>query len=120
MKIRPTPTEARIKRAMKQAERRAKVATRNAAHAAHRDGLHTIASHLRQMGADDKTAAAIAASVRKQFAKDRVKGIKGFALKDGIRRHCVRYTRSQILTGLVAYTPKKPAYRAFRTLALAA
>lgn len=118
MKIRPTIEEARIKRAMKQAERRAKVATRNAAHTAHRDSLHTIASHLRAMGADNKTATAIAATLRKKTSP----GVRGFALKDGVRRTCTRYTRAQVLAALTVYKPRKRALIDARTnmLALAA
>lgn len=118
MKIRPTGKEAQFKRHMRRAQRRATVATRNAAHAAHRDGLHTIASHLRHMGADDKTAAAIAATLRKKTSR----GVKGYALKDGVRRKCVRYTRGQVLAALVIYKPRSAAYKAARTdmLALAA
>ncbi|KOX10316.1 hypothetical protein ADL05_25960 [Nocardiopsis sp. NRRL B-16309] len=101
---------------MRQAARRATVATRKAASAAHRDGLHTIASHLRQMGADEKTATAIAATLRKKVTP----GIRGFALKDGVRRSCTRYTRGQILAALVVYKPRSDANKAFRTLALAA
>ena len=116
MRHRPTVAEARIKRHMRQAQRRAKAATRNAAKAEHRGSLHTAASHLRQMGADDATATGMASSIRKKLSG----GIRGFALRDGVRRACTRYTRAQVLTALTAYKPRKDAYKAFRDLALAA
>lgn len=118
MKIRPTGTEARIKRVMRRAQRQADVATRKTAKAAHRDSLHTIASHLRAMGADDKTATGMAATLRKKATGGR----KGFALADGHRRACTRYTRAQVLSALTVYKPRKQAYRDARAhlLALAA
>lgn len=116
MRRRPTPAEARVKRMMRQSERRATVATRKAAHAEHRGSLHTTAGHLRDMGADDATATGMAASIRKRLSG----GIKGFALKDGVRRACTRYTRAQVIAALVAYKPRKADYKAFRDLALAA
>ncbi|MCP3017320.1 hypothetical protein NGM33_28715 [Nocardiopsis dassonvillei] len=116
MRHRPTVAEARIKRHMRQAARRAKVATRKTAHAEHRGSLHTAAGHLRQMGADDATATGMASSIRKRLSG----GIKGFALRDGVRRACTRYTRGQVIAALTAYKPRKDAYKAFRDLALAA
>ncbi len=116
MKIRPTGTEARIKRVMKQAERRAKVATRTAATAAHRDGRRTIASHLRTLGVDDATATGMAATLRKKITP----GVRGYALKDGTRRRCTRYTLGQVLAALTDYKPRKDTYKAARLLALAA
>lgn len=116
MRRRPTIAEARIKRHMHRAARRAQVATRKAAHVAHRGGLHTVASHLRAMGADDATATGMAASIRKKLTG----GVRGFARKDGQRRACTRYTRSQILAALVTYKPRKKAFQAFRDIALAA
>lgn len=113
---RPTVAEARIKRHMRRAARRAQVATRKTAHAEHRDSLHTVASHLRAMGADDATATGMAATLRKKLAG----GVKGFALRDGVRRACTRYTRTQVLAALTVYKPRKDAYKAFRDLALAA
>ena len=65
MKQRPTGTEARIKRHMRQAARRAEVATRAAAKAAHRNSLRTNASHLRALGIDDQVATGMAATLRK-------------------------------------------------------
>lgn len=114
MKQRPTPTEARIKRHMRQADRRAKVATRNAAHTAHHNSLHTAASHLRHTGVDPKTAEGMAATLRKKIHG----GVKGIAKKDGVRRPCVRYTRTQTLAGLVAYKPRKAEYKAGRRHAI--
>lgn len=118
MKKRPTTTEARIKRHMKQAARREAVATRNAARAAHRASRHTVASHLRTMGADDTTATGMAATLRRKATN----GIKGYALKDGVRRPCTRYTRNQVLNLLAAYKPRKAAFKIVRQnlLALAA
>ena len=116
MRHRPTVTEARIKRHMRQAQRRAQVATRKTAHNAHRGSLHTVASHLRDMGADDATATGMASSIRKRLSG----GIRGFALRDGVRRACTRYTRAQVITALTVYKPRKGTYKAFRDLALAA
>lgn len=115
MRHRPTIREARVKRHMRQATRRAKVVTRKAAHAEHRGSLHTAASHLRAMGADDATATGMAASIRKRLTG----GVKGFALKDGVRRHCTRYTRTQVLTALVVYKPRKDTYKTARASVLA-
>lgn len=116
MRHRPTVAEARIKRHIRQAARRAQVATRKTAHAEHRGSLHTTASHLRQMGADDATATGMAASIRKKLSG----GVKGFALRDGVRRACTRYTRTQVIAALTVYKPRKKAFQDFRTLALAA
>lgn len=115
---RPTVTEARIKKAMRRLQRQADTATRNAAHAAHRAERHTIAAHLRAMGVDEATATGIAATLRKKATG----GVKGFALKNGVRRSCVRYTRGQILGLLNGYRPRKEAFKVVRTqlLALAA
>lgn len=110
MRHRPTVAEARIKRHMHRAARRAKVATRKAAHAEHRGSLHTAASHLRQMGADDATATGMAASIRKKLSG----GVSGFALRDGVRRACTRYTRTQVLTALVTYKPRNDTYKTTR------
>src|SRR5690554_6178605 len=104
MKQRPTGTEARIKRHMRQAARRAEVATRAAAKAAHRNSLRTNASHLRALGIDDQVATGMAATLRKKIHGA---GVRGYAKKDGVRRPCTRYTRGQILTALVAYKPRK-------------
>ncbi|WP_017602310.1 hypothetical protein [Nocardiopsis lucentensis] len=107
---RPTVAEARIKRHMHRAARRNQVAQRTAARAAHRDERHTIGSHLRNMGADDTTATGIAASLRKKTTP----GVKGYALKDGTRRKCTRYTRAQVLIALAAYKPRKTEYKTAR------
>jgi len=118
MRIRPTNAEARIKKEMRRGERRAKVATRTAAHNAHRAGLKTVAGHLRAMGVDDVTATGMAATLRKKLNG----GVKGFAKKDGTRRRCTRYTLGRVMGGLVTYRPRKDTYKAARTelLALAA
>lgn len=116
MRNRPSVAEARIKRHMRRAARRAQVAQRNTARAAHRDSLHTVASHLRAMGADDATATGMAASIRKRLSG----GVEGFALRDGVRRPCTRYTRAQVLTGLVTYKPRKDTYKTARDHMLAA
>lgn len=116
MRHRPTVAEARIKRHMRQAARRAGVATRTAAHAAHRGSLHTVASHLRAMGADDATATGMASSIRKRLSG----GVKGYALRDGVRRACTRYTRAQVIAALAVYKPRKADYKTFRDIALAA
>lgn len=110
MRHRPTIREARIKRHMRQSARRATVATRKAAHAEHRGSLHTVAGHLRQMGADDATATGMAASIRKRLSG----GIKGFALRDGVRRACTRYTRTQVIAALTVYKPRKADYKTAR------
>lgn len=115
MKQRPTGNEARIKRHMRQAKRRALVATRAAAKAAHHDSLGTAASHLRAMGADDKTATGMAATLRRKVVG---RGVKGIAKKNGIRRACTRYTRGQILTALIAYKPRKAEYKDARRHAI--
>lgn len=116
--MRPTVTEARIKKAMRRLQRQADTQARNAAKAAHRAERHTIASHLRTLGVDDATATGMAATLRKKATH----GVKGFALKDGVRRPCVRYTRGQFVALLAAYKPRKAEYKAARThlLALAA
>ena len=118
MRIRPTGTEARVKKEMRRGERRAKVATRTAAHAAHRTGLKTVAGHLRSLGVDDVTATGMAATLRKRIDG----GVKGFAKKNGVRRACTRYTLGRVMGGLVTYRPRKDTYKAARTqlLALAA
>lgn len=116
MRHRPTVAEARIKRHMHRAARRAQVATRKAAHNAHRGSLHTTASHLRDMGADDATATGMAASIRKRLTG----GVKGYALKDGVRRACTRYTRAQVIAALTAYKPRKANYKTARDHMLAA
>ncbi|QVJ03043.1 hypothetical protein KGD82_13495 [Nocardiopsis eucommiae] len=116
--MRPTVTEARIKRHMRRLQRQADTATRNAAKAAHRAERHTIASHLRAMGVDEATAAGMTATLRKKATG----GVKGFAKKNGSRRACVRYTRNQILGLLNGYKPRKAEFKIARTqlLALAA
>ena len=116
---RPTPAQARTNRLTRQARRRALVATRTAAKAAHRAERHTIASHLRTMGVDEATAAGMASTLRKKITG---RGIKGYALKDGTRRPCTRYTRNQVLAALVDYKPRKAEYKTTREnlLALAA
>lgn len=115
---RPTPAQARTNRLTRQARRRALVATRTAAKAAHRAERHTIASHLRAMGVDEATAAGMAATLRRKITA----GVRGFALKDGKRRPCVRYTRGQVLAALAGYKPRKATYKTTREhlLALAA
>lgn len=113
--MRPTVTEARIKRHMRRLQRQADTAQRAAARAAHRAERHTIASHLRALGVDDATATGMAATLRKKATH----GVKGYALKDGVRRRCVRCTRSQVLAALMDYKPRKKAFQAARTTALA-
>ncbi|MFL1440414.1 hypothetical protein [Nocardiopsis protaetiae] len=116
--MRPTVTEARIKKAMRRLQRRADTATRNAARAAHRAERHTIASHLRSLGVDEDTATGMAATLRKRITP----GVRGYALKSGTRRRCTRYTQGQVLAALVDYKPRKAEYRDARAhlLALAA
>lgn len=116
---RPTPAQARTNRLVRQLQRRALVAKRAAAKAAHRNERHTVASHLRAMGADETTASGMAATLRRKVTGA---GVRGFALKDGQRRSCTRYTRTQILAALEAYKPRKEAFKVARTqiLALAA
>lgn len=116
---RPTPSQARTNRLNRQAQRRALAATRTAAKAAHRDSRHTVASHLRAMGVDETTAAGMASTLRRKIHGP---GVKGYALKDGRRRPCVRYTRPQVIAALVEYQPRKDIYKTTRThlLALAA
>ncbi|WP_431870837.1 hypothetical protein [Nocardiopsis eucommiae] len=116
--MRPTVTEARIKRHMRRLQRQADTATRNAARAAHRAERHTIAAHLRNMGVDEATATGMAATLRKKATG----GVKGFVKKNGIRRDCTRYTRGQVLALLDAYKPRKEAFKVARQnlLALAA
>ena len=116
---RPTPAQARTYRLARQTRRRALVATRTAAKAAHRAERHTIASHLRTMGVDEATAAGMASTLRRKIHGP---GVKGYALKDGRRRPCVRYTRPQVIAALVEYQPRKATYKDTREnlLALAA
>lgn len=114
MKQRPTITEAKFKRHMHRAGRRAKVATRNAAKAAHHDSFSTAASHLRQAGVDDQVAAGMAATLRKKITGGR----KGIAKKNGVRRPCTRYTSGQFLAGLIAYKPRKAEYKDARRHAI--
>ncbi|MEU0236753.1 hypothetical protein ABZ234_03615 [Nocardiopsis sp. NPDC006198] len=118
MTRRPTGTEARIKKEMRRLQRRADVARRNAAKAAHRNGLRTAAGHLRALGVDDATATGMAATLRKKIAG----GIEGFVRKDGVRRSCTRHTQGQVMAALVGYKPRKDTYRDARIqlLALAA
>lgn len=104
---RPTATEARIKRHMRRLQRQADTATRNAARAAHRAERHTIASHLRNLGVDEATATGMAATLRKRITP----GVRGYALKDGIRRRCTCYTLGQMLAALVDYKPRKKAFQ---------
>lgn len=115
MKQRPTVTEARIKRHMRRADRRATVATRAAAKAVHRAERHTVASHLRAMGVDEATASGMASTLRKKVVG---RGVKGIALKNGTRRKCTRYTRGQILAALIAYRPRKAEYKDARRHAI--
>ena len=114
-----TPSQARTNRLNRQAQCRALAATRTAAKAAHRDSRHTVASHLRTMGVDETTAAGMASTLRRKIHGP---GVKGYALKDGRRRPCVRYTRPQVIAALVEYQPRKATYKTTRTnlLALAA
>ena len=114
-----TPSQARTNRLNRQAQRRALAATRTAAKAAHRNERHTVASHLRAMGVDETTAAGMASTLRRKIHG---RGIKGYALKDGRRRPCVRYTRPQVIAALVEYQPRKATYKTTREnlLALAA
>jgi len=116
--MRPTIAEARIKRHMRRLQCQADVATRTAAHNAHRAGLKTVAGHLRALGVDEATATGMAATLRKRISG----GIDGFVRKDGIRRACTRYTLGQVMGGLVDYKPRKDTYKAARAelLALAA
>lgn len=116
---RPTPSQARTNRLNRQAQRRALAATRTAAKAAHRNERHTVASHLRDMGVDDTTASGMASTLRRKIHGA---GVKGFAKKDGRRRACVRYTRTQVLAALADYKPRKGVYKTTREnlLALAA
>lgn len=107
---RPTVAQARTNRLVKQLQRRALVAKRRAAHAAHRAERHTIASHLRAMGVDDTTATAIASTLRRHITP----GVKGYAKKNGVRRRCTRYTRAQVLAALTTYKPRKADYKAVR------
>lgn len=118
MRRRPTIAEARVKKEMRRGERRSKAATRTAAHAAHRDGLKTVASHLRALGVDETTATGMAATLRKRISG----GVKGFAKKNGVRRACTRYTHSQVMAALVEYKPRKAEFKDARAnlLALAA
>ena len=94
-----TPSQARTNRLNRQAQRRALAATRNAAKAAHRNERHTVASHLRTMGVNDTTASGMASTLRRKIHGP---GVKGYALKDGRRRPCVRYTRPQVIAALEA------------------
>lgn len=114
-----TPSQARTNRLNRQAQRRALAATRTAAKAAHRDSRHTVASHLRAMGVDETTAAGMASTLRRKIHGP---GVKGYALKDGRRRPCTRYTRPQVIAALADYKPRKATYKDTRThlLALAA
>lgn len=114
-----TPSQARTNRLNRQAQRRALAATRNAAKAAHRNERHTVASHLRAMGVDDTTATGMASTLRRKVTGA---GVKGYALKDGRRRSCTRYTRPQVIAALVEYQPRKDTYKTTREnlLALAA
>ena len=116
MRIRPTIAEARLKRVMRQAQRRAGAATRTAAKATHRAGLKTAAGHLRALGVDDVTATGMAATLRKKISG----GVKGFIRKDGVRRSCTRYTQGQVLAALTVYKPRKQAFKDAQALALAA
>lgn len=116
MRHRPTVAEARVKRHIRRAARRAKAATRKTAHAEHRGSLHTAAGHLRAMGADDATATGMASSIRKKLSG----GVKGFALRDGVRRACTRYTRTQVIAALTVYKPRKANYKTARDHMLAA
>lgn len=116
---RPTPSQARTNRLNRQTRRRALVAARAAVKAAHRAERHTVASHLRAMGVDETTASGMASTLRKKIHGA---GVKGFAKKDGRRRACTRYTRTQALAALADYRPRKATYKDTRThlLALAA
>jgi hypothetical protein len=100
---------------MRQSQRRATVATRTAAKAEHRAEWKTIAGHLRAMGVDEATATGMAASIRKRLTG----GISGYALKGGVRRRCVRYTRTRVLAALVVYKPRNDTYKTARTALLA-
>ncbi|GAA1463422.1 hypothetical protein NE857_33780 (plasmid) [Nocardiopsis exhalans] len=109
-----TVAQARTNRLARRTARRAKVAERAAARAAYRAELHTVASHLRNLGADAATATGIAASLRKKMGPG-VRGFSARSLTDGRRRPCTRYTRAQVLAALAAYKPRKAAYKDART-----
>jgi len=108
---RTTNTQAKTNRLARQARRKALVAQRKAAHAAHRAERHTIASHLRTMGIDETTATGMAATLRKKVTGS---GLKGFAKRDGVYRRCTRYTRNQVMNALTEYKPRKTEFKAAR------
>ncbi|GAB3718437.1 hypothetical protein [Nocardiopsis nanhaiensis] len=114
-----TITQAKQNRLARRQARTALVATRTAAHAAHRNSRHTVASHLRSLGVDEAVATGMASTLRKKVAGA---GTRGFALKAGARRACTRYTQAQVLAALVDYRPRKAEFKAARAelLALAA
>lgn len=112
---RTTNTQAKTNRLARQARRKALVAQRKAAHAAHRAERHTIASHLRTMGIDETTATGMAATLRK---KVNGRGIKGFAKRDGVYRRCTRYTRNQVMNALTEYKPRKTEFKEARAYLL--
>ena len=110
---RTTIAQARTNRFARRAARRVLVAQRATARAAHRAERHTVASHLRTMGADAATAVGIAASLRKKMSPG-VRGFSARSITDGRRRPCTRYTRAQALAALAAYKPRKAAYKDVR------
>ena len=105
--------QARTNRLARRADRREQVARRATARAAHRAERHTVASHLRILGADAATATGIAASLRNKMGPG-VRGFSARSITDGRRRPCTRYTRPQVLAALATYKPRKEQYKATR------
>lgn len=110
-----TPSQAKANRIARQAARKEATAIRKAKRESFRNGLRTVASHLRHMGLDEDTASGIASTLRKKVSGP---GIKGFSLKYGVRRECTRYAQSQLLAALIIYKPRKAEYKDARAFVL--
>lgn len=93
-----TPSQAKAIRIARQAARKEATAIRKAKRESFRNGLRTVASHLRK--------------------KVSGPGIKGFSLKYGVRRECTRYAQSQLLAALIIYKPRKAEYKDARAFVL--
>lgn len=110
---RKTAAQVIANRKTRRETRKALVAQRKAAHAAHRAEYHTAASHLYSMGVEPETAMGMANSVRRRISAP---GLRGYAVRDlegnEGRRRCKRYTRTSVVRALEGYRPRKPEFRA--------
>lgn len=84
-----------------------------------RRGIGTLATYVMATGLDVKDARSMASTLRKNAAKLEIPGQKSVTHVKGRTVECTRYTRTEIVSIVAQYRPRKAEFKAARATLLA-